>query len=98
MYHSTPLCLADRWHKIQQERERRTSSKSSKRESEGLLQNPARERAKDFFKIQQDRKKAWRHEMLVIEEEEEEEERVRGGRRERERQEVMEECIYHHIK
>ena len=74
-------------------------TKSSKRESEGLLQNPARERAKDFFKIQQDRKKAWRHEMLVIEEEEEEEEeRVRGGRRERERQEVMEECIYHHIK
>ena len=40
--------------KIQQERERRTYSKSSKREREGLTQNPAKEREKDLLKIQQE--------------------------------------------
>ena len=36
---------------------RKTSSKSSKREKERLLQNPARERERDFFKIQQERER-----------------------------------------
>ena len=39
---------------IQQDRERRSSSKSSKTER-GALQNPARQREKEVFKIQQDR-------------------------------------------
>ena len=41
--------------KFQQDRERRRYSKSSKTEREGVVQNPARQREKEVFKIQQDR-------------------------------------------